>query len=146
MENFYFNSAVKRGNRNNRNSGSLQDLNVDPGDQFGNYYPPNNYGAINQTGRPSSTQGGKKHSKRKQSSVSSRQREGGSLPSDVNIVDQFIHDNRKRSMKYDGKSFGVSSGPQHTVINMECDPEEKQHLLAHDSLAQVSDCFLYFFV
>lgn len=117
------------------------------------------------------------------SSVSSRQREGGSLPNNVNSsssyplssfsLSKYPKSNTKNSSKnkadthdYErnitnhhrntviGESASVCEETQpsipstsasvlsanektHTVINIE-DPEETRHLLAHDSLAQVS--------
>lgn len=118
------------------------------------------------------------------SSVSSRQREGGSLPNNVNAsscctissfspLSKYPKSNTKNSSKnkadthdYDrnltnhhrnavigesvslceetqpsipSTSASISSANEkaHTVINIE-DPEETRHLLAHDTLAQVS--------
>lgn len=119
------------------------------------------------------------------SSVSSRQREGGSLPNNVNTssschpistfsLSKYPKSNTKNSNKnkadthdYDrnltnhhrnatigesvnllceesqssipSTSASISSANEkaHTVINIE-DPDESRHLLAHDSLAQVS--------
>lgn len=140
FDNMY--NPLQRKSRNNRNGGSLQDLqDALNSDQFGNNYQTN-YGTMNASGRPNSTQSGKKHSKRKQSSVSSRQREGGSLPNDVNKIDQFLSEcrsNHKRSIKGDGKFADklTSQSPHHTIIDMmEGDPVERQHLLAYDSLGQ----------
>lgn len=93
---------------------------------------------------------------KKYSSVSSRQREGGSLPSNVNCnqcpyEDSFLTEFNKRKNKLDkvhGSSVGTAGGldevaetsPRsavpHTVIEIE--PDETRHLLAHDSLAMVS--------
>lgn len=117
------------------------------------------------------------------SSVSSRQREGGSLPNNVNSSSCYpisafsLSKYPKTSIKNSGKiktdlhdyertltnhhrnaviedSVNYSEEPQssvastsaivscaneknHTIINID-DPEEARHLLAHDSLAQVS--------
>lgn len=123
---------------------------------------------------------------KKYSSVSSRQREGGSLPSNVNVsssnVDSFFHEYNHRTLKTThcklernlvssaagsghnsqrssasvdssvnfslGRGCGDDQSQQaneittkvsHTVINIgEDDADETRHLLAHDSLAQVS--------
>lgn len=113
-----------------------------------------------------------RHKKNNSSSVSSRQREGGSLPSNVNVSttcrEHFLHEINK-SLSYKGgphnKTERLSGGPHvglgsrqnsvgsgcrddigtdakktHTVIEIddyECDDDERKHLLAHDSLAQV---------
>lgn len=120
--------------------------------------------------------------KKNNSSVSSRQREGGSLPSNVNVStpyrEPFLyelnskptcgkgHKERSCGSSCSGSSSstggGGSGGPglgsrqnsigsgcrddiggdtkkTHTVIEIDCDDEdETKHLLAHDSLAQVS--------
>lgn len=87
----------------------------------------------------------------KNSSVSSRQREGGSLPTNVNYsLSHYMghdepgflreeHKKKLKAMKQDGKkeSQYIEEKPGHTVIDIgECDMDETQHLLAHDSLAQ----------
>lgn len=119
------------------------------------------------------------------SSVSSRQREGGSLPNNVNSSGSSIpsfslsrypksttknssknkadtHDYERNltnhhrnavigesvslceetqsSIPSTSASISSASEKTHTVINIE-DPEEARHLLAHDSLAQVSRQF-----
>lgn len=117
------------------------------------------------------------------SSVSSRQREGGSLPNNVNAsscypissfsLSKYPKTNAKNSAKtkldahdyersatnhhrtaFIGESVSYceeipdsiasksasiinANDKKHTIINIE-DPEEARHLLAHDSLAQVS--------
>lgn len=102
---------------------------------------------------------------KKYSSVSSRQREGGSLPSNVNVSisykEPFLNEYNKapktqkneRNVGASGGSLGsrqnsVGSGREenavgemkrnHTVIEMhDDDVNETRHLIAHDSLAQV---------
>ncbi len=97
---------------------------------------------------------------KKYSSVSTRQREGGSLPSNVNCnpyEDHFSSDFGKRGIKNEkailmSGSTGVTRQDcfnredsqqdgklGHTVIEIgDGDVDETSHLLAHDSLAQVN--------
>lgn len=98
---------------------------------------------------------------KKYSSVSTRQREGGSLPSNVNCnpyEDHFSNDFGKRGIKIEkailmSQNTGVTRQDcfnrggddsqqdgklAHTVIEIgDSDADETCHLLAHDSLAQV---------
>lgn len=98
---------------------------------------------------------------KKYSSVSTRQREGGSLPSNVNCnpyEDHYSNDFGKRGIKnektilmsgagvtrQDCFNRGEDSQPDgklgHTVIEIgDGDVDETSHLLAHDSLAQVNN-------
>lgn len=122
----------------------------------------------------SSCRGGNRHNSRqkKYSSVSSRQREGGSLPTNVNSKEcpdeqSFLSEFNKRKTKLEkvhgsrsvvasdeadeaaagdggdgggGSSSVRSPSSTHTIIEIE--PDETQHLLAHDSLAQVRTIYI----
>lgn len=137
----------KKRTSRNQHGGSLQDLpEALSNDLYGNaFHCHNNYGTVGNSSTHSS--GGKKHSRRKHSStssssVSSRQREGGSLPNNVNMpspVDQFISDYRTKTGKKIGGKFDGKLEKAHTVIDMGDvgDPDEKLHLLAHDSLVSL---------
>jgi hypothetical protein len=108
----------------------------------------------------------KHHSRKKHSSVSSRQREGGSLPCNVNdstsATASFLKEVSKRSSKSKNKTdYGTIAMPSETTESVgankdelqtgektirqrdtiidieEGESDETKHLLAHDSLAQV---------
>lgn len=178
----FFSSSQYRGNsRRHHTGGSLQDL----VDSVNNEQLLDcDYMLGSQTRRH------QQHSRytKNSSSVSSRQREGGSLPNNVNSsscypisafsLSKYPKTNTKNSgrIKADshdyertltnhhrntfiGDSVSYCEEPQssvaststavscaneknHTIINID-DPEEASHLLAHDSLAQVSMVEIY---
>lgn len=147
MSNRFLGRSVRGSNRHTQ-GGSLQDLaETDKQDQL-----LESDGIIGSHSR-------RQHNSRqkKYSSVSTRQREGGSLPSNVNCnpyEDHFSNDFGKRGIKNEkailmsgttrqecfnrGEDPQQDGKPVHTVIDMEDgDADETCHLLAHDSLAQV---------
>lgn len=145
MSNRFLGRSVRGSNRHTQ-GGSLQDLaETDKQDQL-----LESDGIIGSHSR-------RQHNSRqkKYSSVSTRQREGGSLPSNVNCnpyEDHFSNDFGKRGIKnekaimmsggarQDGFNRGDDDGKAvHTVIDIgDGEVDETSHLLAHDSLARVS--------
>lgn len=143
MSNRYLGRSVRGSNRHTQ-GGSLQDL-VETVKQ-------------DQLLESDGTHSRRQHNSRqkKYSSVSTRQREGGSLPSNVNCnpyEDHFSNDFGKRGIKNEkailmsgvtrpdcfSRGGGDDSQQDHTVIEMgDADVDETSHLLANDTLAQVS--------
>lgn len=85
---------------------------------------------------------GKRHQRQKKysSSVSSRQREGGSLPCNVNVSTSLPSANDHpflNEYKKNQKQVKIEIKNDDTVIDMG-DDGETMHLLAHDSLAQAN--------
>lgn len=157
LEHSPFDSVFTSGSRNsNRHTqgGSLQNL-AETDNCDGDFFI--NSAAHRRNHRDYQNRQQKKYS----SSVSSRQREGGSLPCNVNVssaysdqIQPFLNEDNKGRTKNESFSsnheggynrveesqlFGGKSG--HTIIDI-YDQDETKHLLACESLAQVS--FLMF--
>lgn len=154
-------SRVNRGSSRHTHSGSLQDL-VEAVHNEHLLEPDFSIGSQTRRNHHNSRQ-------KKYSSVSSRGREGGSLPSNVNCnlcphEEPFLNEFSKRNCKMDKAKgntapaavvganaarqdshcvwVGYDTQPSENKIShtvIEIESEESRHLLAHDSLAQV--CF-----
>ena len=132
--------SKKRSTQRQQHGGSLQDLPEALSNEL--YYTTTNYGSINSGNSGAYNVHGKRHQRQKKfsSSVSTRQREGGSLPCNVNVSTSQPASNDPPFLdEYRNKQATVQMDMKNndTVIDIG-DEGEKRCLLAQDTLSQAN--------